>query len=47
MSNICLEEYFGEGNTNLRAVQLKQDSTLRIQLHPKHHTKISEDKDLL
>lgn len=43
--NICSEKYFGEGITNLR--QLKQDSTVRIQLHSKHHTEISEDKDLL
>lgn len=47
MPNIRLEEYFGEGNTNLRAVQLEQDSTVRIQLHLKHHTEISEDKYLL
>lgn len=45
--NICLQKYFGEGNTNLRGVQVKQDSTVRIQLHSKHHTEISEDKDLL
>lgn len=45
--NICLEEYFAEGNTNLRSVQLQQDSTVRIHLHSKHHTEISEDKDLL
>lgn len=25
--NICLEKYFGEGNTNLRAVQLKCKDT--------------------
>lgn len=47
MPNISLEKYFGEGSTNLRAVQFEQDSTVRLQLHSKHHTEISEDKDLL